>query len=127
MQLPDTVNMPGGTITPFLDSFFRGNRDDQQRRSDGSILQTLGLMNDNFIMSRLIPGGNNANQLLAQNLRKPNDQLINALFLGVLSRYPSDTEMKQSQAQLQSAGSQAAGALNILWSLYNKVDFVFNY
>jgi hypothetical protein len=127
MQLPDTVNMPGGTITPFLDSFFRGNRDDQARRSDGSILQTLGLMNDNFIMSRLIPGGNNANQLLAQNLRKPNDQLINALFLGVLSRYPSDTEMKQSQAQLQSAGSQAAGALNILWSLYNKVDFVFNY
>jgi hypothetical protein len=127
MQLPDTVNMPGGTMNAFLDSFFRGNRDDQPRRTDGSILQTLGLMNDNFIMTRIDPGGNNANQLLAQNLRKPNDQLINALYLGVLSRYPSDDEMKQAQSIMQKAASQAAGGTNLLWALYNKVDFTFNY
>jgi hypothetical protein len=127
MQLPDTVNVPGGALNPWLDSFFRGNRDDQPRRPDGSILQSLSLMNDNFIMTRIDPGGNNANQLLAQNLRKPNDQLINALYLGVLSRYPSDAEMKTAQAVLQSSGSQAAGGTSVLWSLYNKVDFVFNY
>jgi hypothetical protein len=127
IQLPDTVNMPGGTMNAFLDSFFRGNRDDQPRRTDGSILQTLGLMNDNFIMTRIDPGGNNANQLLAQNLRKPNDQLINALYLGVLSRYPSDDEMKQAQSIMQKAASQAAGGTNLLWALYNKVDFTFNY
>jgi hypothetical protein len=127
MQLPDTVNVPGGTATTFLDNFFRGNRDDQPRRADGSILQALGLMNDNFIMTRIDPGGANANQLLAQNLRKPNDQLINALYLGVLSRYPSDAEMKAAQTVLTAAGSQAAGGTSLLWSLYNKVDFVFNY
>jgi hypothetical protein len=127
MQLPDTVNVPGGTATTFLDNFFRGNRDDQPRRADGSILQALGLMNDNFIMTRIDPGGANANQLLAQNLRKPNDQLINALYLGVLSRYPSDAEMKAAQAIVTAAGSQAAGGTSLVWSLYNKVDFVFNY
>jgi hypothetical protein len=84
-------------------------------------------MNDNFIMTRIDPGGANANQLLAQNLRKPNDQLINALYLGVLSRYPSDAEMKAAQAIVTAAGSQAAGGTSLVWSLYNKVDFVFNY
>jgi hypothetical protein len=127
MQLPDTVNMPGGTMTTLLDNFMRGNRDDQARRTDGSILQALGLMNDNFIMTRIDPGGANANQLLAQNLKKPNDQFINALYLGVLSRYPSDAEMKTALNIVLGAGSQAAGGTNMLWVLYNKVDFIFNY
>jgi hypothetical protein len=127
MQLPDVVNTPGGTVTPLLDSFFRGNRDDQPRRTDGSILQALALMNDPFMMTRIDPGGKTGNQLLLQNLRQPNDQLVNALFLGVLSRYPTDAEMKQALAIVQAGGSQASGAVNLLWSLYNKVDFMFNY
>jgi hypothetical protein len=127
MQLPDTVNQPGGTMTTLLDNFMRGNRDDQPRRTDGSILQALSLMNDNFIMTRIDPGGANANQILAQNLSKPNDQLVNALFLGVLSRYPNDAEMQTALAAIQGAGSKASGATNLLWSLYNKADFVFNY
>jgi hypothetical protein len=127
MQLPDTVNVPGGSINAFLDSFFRGNRDDQPRRTDGSILQTLGLMNDSFIMTRTDPGGNNVNQLLAQNLSQPADQLINALYLGVLSRYPSDAEMKSAMGVMQAAASPAAGGASLLWALYNKVDFAFNY
>ena len=73
------------------------------------------------------PGGKAANQLLAENLRKPNDQLINALYLGVLSRYPSDGEMRTAVNLLLTAPSQAAGATNLLWILYNKVDFIFNY
>jgi hypothetical protein len=127
MQLPDVVNMPGGTTTAFLDNFLRGNRDDQPRRTDGSIPQALGLMNDNFMMTRIDPGGANANQLLAQNITKPVDQMINALYLGVLSRYPTDTEMQNATAAIAAAGSRASGSVNLLWSLYNKVDFVFNY
>jgi hypothetical protein len=127
MQMPDTVNTPGGTINALLDSFFRGNRDDQPRRTDGSILQSLGLMNDNFIMTRIDPGGKAANQVLAQNLTKPNDQLINALYLGVLSRYPADAEMKAALAMMQASPSKAAGGTSLLWALYNKVDFIFNY
>ena len=34
-----------GDARTFLDSFLRGNRDDQQRRQDGSILQALAMMN----------------------------------------------------------------------------------
>jgi len=127
MQLPDTVNMPGGTATAFLDHFMRGNRDDQWRRSDGSILQALSLMNDTFIMTRIDPGGAQANQLLAQNLSKSSDELIRALYLGVLSRYPTDSEMKKAQAAMTAAGSKAAGGTDLLWSLYNSLAFIFNY
>ena len=41
MQLPDTVNVPGGGATAFLDSFLRGNRDDNERKPDGSVLEAL--------------------------------------------------------------------------------------
>ena len=127
MQLPDVTDMGGVGVNAFLDSFLRGDRDLQQRRSDGSILQTLGLMNDPFVMSRIDPGGNNSNQLLSQNLNKPTDQMINALFLGVLSRYPTASEMTTATNIVNGGGSKASGAVNLLWSLYNKVDFIFNY
>lgn len=127
MQLPDVVDLGGVGANAFLDSFLRGDRDTQQRRPDGSILQTLGLMNDPFVMSRIDPGGTNANQLLAQNLTKPNDQMINNMFLGVLSRYPTASEMQTAMSILNAGGSKSAGAVNLLWSLYNKVDFIFNY
>jgi hypothetical protein len=42
-----------GTTNAFLDSFLRGNRDDQPRRSDGSILQALNLMNASLIEGKL--------------------------------------------------------------------------
>jgi len=62
MQAPDVVNMPdgGGAVSQFLDTFLRGNRDDQPRKSEGSILQALGLMNDNFVESRIHATGTGA-------------------------------------------------------------------
>jgi hypothetical protein len=126
MKLPDTVNMPGGTVTSFLDGFLRGNRDDNERRGEGSILQALNLMNDPVVATRLQATGANANQLLANNLAKPDEELVNALYLGVLSRYPGDDEKAKALATLKS-GNRTQSARNLLWTLYNKVDFIFNY
>ncbi|HZS49490.1 MAG TPA: DUF1549 domain-containing protein [Bryobacterales bacterium] len=129
MQFPETAGMPAGNaaVVQFLDAFLRGNRDDQQRRGDGSISQALDLMNDNFIMSRIRATGSGASaSLLARSLSLPDDQLVNNLFLAVLSRYPTPAEMSTALANLQS-GDRTQEAQNLLWSLYNKVDFVFNY
>jgi hypothetical protein len=52
--------------------------------------------------------------------------LVKALYLGVLSRYPSDSELTAATASLKGA-NRAYAAQNLLWSLYNKVDFIFNY
>jgi len=127
MKLPEPMNTPDGAtgaVTTFLDAFLRGNRDDQVRRPDGSISQALDLMNDNFVMGRVKPNGP-ATSLLVKALALPDDQMVNTLFLNVLSRYPTSVEMTAALANLKTNRTQEAQ--NLLWSLYNKVDFIFNY
>ena len=127
MQLPD-ITGPGGDAQTVLDSFIRGNRDDQQRKSDGSILQALSLMNNNFVVQRSHATGANASQLIAQNLGKGNAELINTLYLTILSRLPSGEEMQTAANWLSAGGSTRTAAVqDLVWSLYNKVDFIFNY
>src|SRR5262249_14253347 len=125
MKFPEPLNTPsaGNAVTPFLNAFLRGNRDDQVRAGDGSISQALDLMNDNFVMSRIKSTGPSGS-LLMQNLSLPNDQLVNKLFLAVLSRPPSASELSSAVGML-TAGPRNQAAENLLWALYNKVDFVF--
>jgi hypothetical protein len=127
MQFPEPLNTPtaGNAVTPFLDAFLRGNRDDEVRSSDGSISQALDLMNDNFVISRTKSNGPSTS-LLVQNLALPNDQLATKLFMAVLSRPPSAAELSAAVSQL-STGTRNVSAENLLWALYNKVDFIYNY
>ena len=132
MQAPDVVNMPdgGGAVSQFLDVFLRGNRDDQPRKKEGSILQALSLMNDAFVENRIQATGSGAAASFVQNLLTLSDtDLINTLYLDVLSRYPDSTEMSLATAELDNGGSalRKQNAVDLLWTLFNKVDFVFNY
>jgi hypothetical protein len=127
MQLPDVVNAPSGSVSAFLDTFLRGNRDDQPRKQDGSILQALNLMNNAFVESRLQYGGSAPSQLIAQHLGQSNSDLVNTLFLAILSRYPSSDESTKALGQLSGAGNRNQAIQDLVWSLYNKVDFIFNY
>jgi hypothetical protein len=132
MQAPDVVNTPdnGGAVSQFQDTFLRGNRDDQPRKGEGSILQALGLMNDNFIQSRIhATGTGTAATFLMRLLTQTDTQLIDTLFMDVLSRPPSATELQLAQAELANGGAVArkTNAEDLLWTLFNKLDFVFNY
>jgi len=129
MQFPEPSGVPDGAngkVTAFLDSFLRGNRDDEVRSEDGSILQALNLMNDTFVMTRTAPT-TPASALLPINLSKSNTDLVNTLFLAVLSRYPTAAELSTAVASLGNTQTRSQEARNLLWSLYNKVDFTFNY
>lgn len=128
MQFPETVALPdgaSGNISMFLDAFLRGNRDDQPRDSDGAIQQGLNMMNDSFVMTRTNPASTGL--LTPANLALPNAQLIDTLFMAVLSRHPNSTELATATANLANVGTRNAEAQNLLWSLYNKIDFLFNY
>ena len=127
MKFPEPTNTPSAraAVTQFLDAFLRGNRDDQVRSPDGSISQALDMMNDPFVMERIRANGP-ATSLLPQALRLSNDDLVTTLFLTVLSRNPSEAERGAALARL-GAGNRNQAAENLLWSLYNKLDFLFNY
>jgi hypothetical protein len=123
MQAPE----PKTVQTAFLASFLPGNRDDQPRRTDGAVQQALSLMNDATVMSRTrIAGSGAAASLLTQALNGNDDQLIDMLFMAVLSRHATDGERNAAINTLR-AGNRADMASDLLWSLYNKVDFIFNY
>ncbi len=128
MKLPDVVGAPGGAASSWLDSFYRGNRDTEDRRGEGSTLQALNLMNDTFVMSRTRPTGTvESGSLLRRALTQGSDeQLTRILYLNVLSRQPNSQELGLAAAHLRS-GNRQQKAEDLLWSLYNKVDFIFNY
>lgn len=127
MQLPQPVRMPAGAAGAFLDYFLRGNRDDQDRSGEGSVLESLALKNDAFVMTRIRATGTAASgSLLAQKIQLPDPQLVESLFLAVLSRKPDDAELNAALNALKTGDRQKA-AEDLLWTLYNKVDFVFNY
>jgi hypothetical protein len=133
MQAPDVVSMPdgGGAVSQFLDIFLRGNRDDQPRKQEGSILQALGLMNDNFIESKIQATGTGATATFLTNMLNTygDSMLVTNLYMDVLSRKPTDAEMTLALAQLGAGGAanRKNNAVDLLWTLFNKVDFVFNY
>jgi hypothetical protein len=129
MQLPDVIAAPtsDGNTSNFLDSFLRGNRDDQPRKTDGSILQALNLMNNPFVEARIQYTGSAPSMLIAKNLNLNNTDLVNTLFMSILSRYPTSNEMTKSVSALTGASNRSQAVQDLVWSLYNKVDFVFNY
>lgn len=125
MQLPDVVNVG---LSQWLDTFYRGNRDTEDRRDEGSTLQALNLMNDSFVMNRTRASGTgSAASLLRQAITNTTDeQLVSMLYLNVLSRYPSEDEKQTAFAALKD-GTRQQRAEDLLWALLNKVDFFFNY
>ena len=127
MQLPDVVGLPLTDVdaTRFLDGFLRGNRDDQPRRDEGSIVQALSQMNSAFVDYRT---GIGSSKLIADNYELPDKELVRTLFLAILSRYPSADEESKSLAAFSADGVARYDVVqDLVWSLYNKVDFIFNY
>jgi hypothetical protein len=125
MQTP-APSARGGSAG-FLNMFYPGDREDNERRSDGSDQQALALMNNTFVMNRTrATGAGDTASLLRQVLNLENRQMVDTLFLRVLSRYPDEAERAAAIAALTS-GNRTQQAENLLWTLYNKVDFTFNY
>jgi len=124
MQYPE----PAKETSALLAAFLPGNRDDQPRKQDGAIQQALALMNDSTVMNKLVStGSGSAQSLLSFVTATPsNPGAINILFINILSRYPTAAELTSATTFL-STGTRSQKMQELMWTLYNKVDFVFNY
>lgn len=129
MQLPDTQEpqRTNGAVAGFLNSFIRGDRDVKPRSLEPSIMQSLNLMNNNFVMSRIhnANAGSTVSKLLADANRSSQD-IITQLYLSTLSRNPTSDEINALLPQFGTLGRRQA-AEAIQWALLNKMDFIFNY
>ena len=130
MQLPDVSGVPLGNaayarnIRSMLQAFTPGDREETRRSGEGSPLQALSLMNNRFVLSRL--NRNNQASTLGQSLELADDALVANLYLSVLSRQPTAEETTFAVQYLQD-GNRANRAANLMWALFNKTDFYFNY
>jgi Protein of unknown function (DUF1549)/Protein of unknown function (DUF1553) len=123
MQLPDTTE--GGGFRTLLNNFGRGNRDDDPRASDSSIVQALSLLNDNNIVSRV--RATNAASTVAKTLAATKDPgaIADALYLATLSRYPDSSERAAAINYLKS-GDLNRKTEDLQFALLNKLEFLFN-
>jgi hypothetical protein len=128
MQLPDPVEpRTNGAAAAFLNSFLRGDRDVKLRSPEPSILQSLNLMNNSLVMTRIhqANAGSNVQKLLADTTLTPT-QIITRLYLNTLSRNPSPSEIS-TLLPLYSSQTRTVATESVQWILLNKMDFIFNY
>jgi hypothetical protein len=131
MQLPD-VQEPGGrsSIGNFLNTFLRGDRDQDARSNEFSISQALLLLNDANVTSRIrsTTPGSAVNRLIASNATP--GQIVTSLYLSTLSRNPTASELTAGIAMLtllQPGQTKASAAEDLQFALLNKLDFFITY
>ena len=127
MQLPEPREpLKNGAVAQFLNSFGRGDRDANVRRSDGSVLQSLNLMNNAFIMTRVHQ--NNPGSRVSAILGQTSDpaSIVRLLYQYTLSRNPTAAESALLVSSFQGQTVRAATE-GVQWILLNKMDFLFNY
>ena len=120
----DRVDNLGAFATQFLNDFFRGDWEQTPRSGEASIMQALQLMNSPLVAARV--NESRVRGSLALLLDEPDDVLVQALYLLVLSR-PATPDELATAVQLISSGDREQNIEDLMWSLYNKVDFIFNY
>ena len=126
-RMPDPTE-PGGAAGTLMTTFLRGNRDSQPRRQEGSILQSLTLMNDTYIRDRIRLS--TSPNLRAAAAVANNSLVIDELFLLYLGREPNEQEKATALAAFAKANTAAlrnATIEDLAWVLVNKVDFLINY
>jgi hypothetical protein len=98
---------------------------DCERSGDAGLPQAMYLINDTDVNAKIsAPGGR-----LAKLLQEIADDqpLLEELYLGTLCRFPTEDERKKSLDHVARAADRKAGFEDVLWSLLNVREFVFNH
>jgi hypothetical protein len=123
MQLPDTTE--GGNFRAFLNNFGRGNRDDQPRSHDSSIVQALMLLNDRTVTDRIKNTAANSTVQKALLASRDPGTIADTLYLTTLGRYPAAAERNAAITYLGS-GDIVRKTEDLQYSLINRLEFLFN-
>ncbi len=122
-----SIALPDGSITSsFLEMFGRPARDTGQeleRNNRTTPTQRLHLLNSSQVRRKLEQGPN-LQVIWRENQKRP-AELIDTLYLTILSRHPTPEERKTVQAYVKTSAlpSQQAG-LDLAWALVNSAEFL---
>ena len=114
----------------FLDAFDRPKRVTacECERSPGATLaQVLLLSNSDEIENKLASGDGKIGKFFAEKERRPLKDLIEELYLSSLSRLPSSDELTTATKYLDDESDKRQAAEDLLWTLLNSKEFMFNH
>jgi hypothetical protein len=94
-----------------------------ERGTDPSITQALHLMNSPEIAAKLRAKSGTARRLADSDM-KP-EAIIDELYLGALSRRPTDAERKKLLEAFAENDHRVA-VEDVLWALLNSKEFLYN-
>lgn len=102
--------------------------EDELDSRGGTIPQRLLLMNGNVVHDRIKDGFLNASTRIAQ-LAPTDEKAIETAFLAILTRRPTDAEMKEFLQDLQgtSGGERHRRMEDLYWTLINVTEFSWNH
>jgi hypothetical protein len=123
VQLPDgNVQSP---LLVMLGKPMRAEACECERSDDSNMLQALEFINGKSILERVSRPGGRVDTLLKQKLTDP--QLIEELYWWTLCRPPSEKESRIGLAHFKEYdGKRTEAAQDLMWTLLNTKDFLFN-
>jgi hypothetical protein len=129
--IPETlksVALPDGSITSsFLETFGRPPRDtglESERNNRVSPSQKLFLLNSGQMQrklasSRMIEFQTSTNRSASEIAR--------GMYLGILSRFPTQAETQVAEAYFQSGIGKRQAAIDLAWALMNTAEFLYRH
>jgi len=111
-------------VQGFMKVFGQSNRDDMPKKTAANSLQAMLLMQSKIVTDRVLAlGGSSVESLLKESAT--DEELVNRMFLGTISRHPTQEERSVGMKAL--ARDRRRGAENLQWALINSPEFIFNY
>lgn len=130
--MPDfqrAIALPDGSITSsFLEEFGRPPRDtglESERNNRMTDAQRLHLLNSSHIQRKIQQSP--SLQALVRDIKNPRD-LVQAIYLTILSRPPTDEERKLVAAHAPNGNVRTQAALtDLVWALLNSTEFLYRH
>ena len=123
--------LPDGSISSsFLEMFGRPPRDtglESERNNNPTAEQSLHLLNSSHIQLKIQQSAKLRTLVVARPGGKPRDP-IDRVYLAIVSRYPTDEELKTVAAYFQSVqGNKWPATVDLAWALMNSAEFLYRH
>lgn len=125
-----TISLADGSISSqFLSRFGRPARDSgmlSERKNFSTSSQRLFMLNSNYIQQKLVNGG--SMRYFLRNRKLKTDQAYSAIYLLILSRYPSAKELREiNQYAAKYRTGKTRALRDLAWSLLNSKEFMYHH
>ncbi|MCH7687225.1 MAG: DUF1553 domain-containing protein [Planctomycetes bacterium] len=121
IDLPD-AEYPNYFLTTFAKPK-RASVCECERSPDENLAQALHMLNGDILAGKVAHKNGRVAKLLAA--KKSQEEIITQLYLGALSRYPTESEQAACQKIVEESPNPKEGYEDLLWALINSKQFLY--